>query len=718
MRKLSSMASRAALEIPNLAEKIKNPNKPLISRPLKVNPRKILDQNSKASLTGKHEIKDSNISSVSFSNSHVLASDHKFNSKPVDHHYYSEILSRKDWYLLLNHEFKAQRLSLNVQTVVSILQNQENPLCPLRFYIWASNISAPFAKNQSIRSALSNALYRKGPVLLSSELIQDIRSSGFRVNEDLLCVMIGSWGRLGLAKYCAEVFEQVSYLGINPSTRLYNAVIDGLVKSNSLDLAYLKFHQMEVDNCIPDRFTYNILIHGVCKAGVVDEALRLVKQMESLGYSPNVFTYTILIDGYCNAKRVDEAFKLLEKMKARNVRLNDATYRSLINGAFRSLSPHKALELLLGWVNREPDLPKVVYDGILYCLCNNSLPKNAAAFLRTAEEKGYVPDGSVSNITMTCLIKGLDLGETCEIFDNLIKQRAKLDLNVCLALVESLYNSRREAKGDLYLSWMLQEGLITSVFDYNMVIDCFCKVKMMERALETLGEMSKRGILPNLVTFNTLIAGYCKVKDVIKARKLLLMLLNHGFKPDLFTFSSIIDILCQVNQIVDAFDCVSEMMEWGITPNTIIYNSLIRSLCISGDVLRAMKLLRKMQVDGIKPDVYSFNALIQKYCKINKIDKSQRLLISMLTLDLRPDNFTYFAFINALCESGRFNEAKELFSSMEANGCTPDAYTCNSFIDALVKLGKFREAQDVWLKYKGKGVALKPMSVKFGAFVG
>uniref|UniRef100_A0A803NCF6 Pentatricopeptide repeat-containing protein n=1 Tax=Chenopodium quinoa TaxID=63459 RepID=A0A803NCF6_CHEQI len=120
----------------------------------------------------------------------------------------------------------------------------------------------------------------------------------------ILCVfLIGSWGRLGLAKYCVEIFGQISFLGLSPTTRLYNAVLDALIKSNSLDLAYFKFQQMTADYCKPDRFTYNILIHGVCKAGVVDEALRLVKQMTNLGYAPNVFTYTILIDGYCNANR-------------------------------------------------------------------------------------------------------------------------------------------------------------------------------------------------------------------------------------------------------------------------------------------------------------------------------------------------------------------------------------------------------------------------------
>ncbi|KAG6431363.1 hypothetical protein SASPL_109442 [Salvia splendens] len=611
MRKLSSLASWAAPQIQYVAAKIQIPIKPRNPSPTTLKSHKNIVQNRVVSAAGKLEFKDSSSASISPPKSHISDRDQRLNSRVIDHGYLAEILSRKDWFLLLNHDFDANRGNLNATVV----------------------FSASLAKNQMIRSALGNALYRKGPVLLSADLIHDIRNSGCQVSEELLCALIGSWGRLGLAKYCSEVFEQVSYLGVTPNTRLYNAVIDGLVKSNSLDLAYLKFQQMEVDGCVPDRYTYNILIHGVCKAGVVGEALRLVKQMEALGYSPNVFTYTILMDGYIKARSIDEAFRLLETMKIR--------------------------KLLSRWVDSELDLPKVVFDSVICHLCDHSLAKQAADFLRKVEARGYFPNSSIANIAMTCLIKGLDVEETCQIFEHFIKRSVKVDLSTGLALVEALYRSMREEKGNQYIRWILEEGLVNSVFSYNMVIDCFCKAEMMNRALETFGMMTKKGVFPNVATFNTIITGYYKSRDVDKAREMLLMLFSHGFRPDVFTFSSMIDGLFQVNRTVDAFDCFEEMLEWGVTPNAVTYNSLIRSLCLSGNVSKAMRLLRKMQIDGIQPDM--------------------------------------------------FHEAKGLLTSMEMNGCKPDAYTCNSFIDALVKSGRSQEAMDVWSKYKEKGLTLKPV---------
>ncbi|KAK6930244.1 Pentatricopeptide repeat, partial [Dillenia turbinata] len=690
MRGLSSLASRVSPAIINRSRdqpKLTKFREPNHSNSKKSKPSSLLRRHVEATL------QDAHISAA----------------KPVDHQSLGRILSRKDWFLLLKHEFNDLQSKLSVQLVVSILQNQENPLNCLRFYIWVSNLNAKFGSNLSIRAVLANTLYRKGPVLLSVEFIREIRSCGYRISEELLCVLFGSWGRLGLAKYCAEIFGQISFLGLSPSTRLYNAVIDALVKSNSLDLAYLKFHNMAVDNCKPDRFTYNILIHGVCRIGVVDEALRLIKQMESIGHRPNVFTYTILIDGYCTAKRVDEAFGVLNMMKERSVNPSDATFRSLVYGVFRAVEPEKALELLTRYLEVEPILPKLACDAIFYCLSSKSMPRETASFLKRAIEKGYLPDNATFNVTMASLIKGADLDEMCELLDTLLERGLKLALNTSLSLVEAFYAAGKGEEGTRYLELMVKDGLVSNVFSYNMLIDSFVKVRMMDKAYELLQEMRTRGIVPNLVTFNTVIKGHCKAIEIGKAREFLEMLLELGLKPDIFTFNSIIDGLCRAHRVDEAFDCFNEMVEWGVAPDAFTYNILIHYFCISGHVTKSLDLFRKMQSEGISPDVFSFNSVIQSFCRMKKIEKAQNFLITMLMMDLTPDNFTYCAFIKALCELGRFDEAKEIFLSMEANGCRPDSYTCNTIMGALIRSAHFEEAQYIARKCKDYGILLEPI---------
>ncbi|XP_062077772.1 putative pentatricopeptide repeat-containing protein At3g16890, mitochondrial [Humulus lupulus] len=694
MRGFSSLASRSSPALRNLANKPYNQIKFQRQIPLNIISRKALNQSSS---TGKDSLVHPQLRNPSsrVSISARKQNLHFNNNNPIDHQYIAEVLSRKDWFLLLNHEFKAKGFVLSSQFVASVLHNQGNPSNSLKFYTWVSNIDPSLSKNRSILGVLGSTFYRKGPLVLSVELVQDIRKSGFQVSEELLCILIGSWGRLGLAKYCAEVFGQLSFLAFNPNTRLYNAVIDALVKSNSLDLAYLKFQQMSADNCSPDRFTYNILIHGVCKIGVVDEALRLVKQMESVGFPPNVFTYTMLIDGFCNSKRVEEAFQILETMKERNVSPNEATIRSFVHGVFRCLVPSKAFELLFRFVENGTFFSKLACDTILYCLNNNSMAREAAQFLREIGLKGYLPDSSTFNVAMVCLIKGLDLNDTCEVFKSFVDRGVKPGFNTYLALVEAMYKSGRCEKANDFLELMFKDELVSDVYSYNVVIDCFCKAKMMAKASEAFQRMMLRGIAPNLVTFNILITGYCKVGKLSRAREHLLMLFEFGFKPDIFTFTSLIGGLCRVHQIEGAFDCFFEMIEWGVTPNYVTYNILIRSLCVIGDTGRSLRLLKKMQADGIRLDTFSFNALILKFFRMGKIEKVENLFCSMLEMGVIPEIDVYTNFIHALCKAGKFDEAKEIFVSVEEHGCIPDSYTCNSILDSLVHQCQFDDARNV-----------------------
>ncbi|KAL9240259.1 hypothetical protein vseg_014501 [Gypsophila vaccaria] len=705
MRGFSSLTSRAHTAIETLSQKSINQSKQFIEKnpnfPKSIPSNKIQPHN--ATNLGN---------SSSFSNyTSKFNTNHRLVNKTIDFNYLNQILIRKDWYLLLNHELKAGRVSLNPQTVISILQNQENPIHSIRFYIWVSNIDPLIEKNHRIKCVLGNGLRRHGPVLLNAALVEDIRRAGFRISEDFMCILFGSWGRLGLAKYCVEIFGQISFLGINVSTRLYNAVIDALIKSNSINLAYLKFQQMPSDCCKPDRFTYNILIHGVCKCGVVDEAVRLVKMMERAGYMPNVFTYTILVDGYCNANRVDDAFRLLGTMRARKVNPSDATYRSLVHGVFRSVDSNKAFSLLSEFVEKESILPKVACDTMLYCLSSNSMAVEAASFLRTCRERGYCPDTPLFNVIVTCLINKLDVEATCEIVDSFLQLGLSLSLETYLALIETLFRRGYAKEGSQYLMHMFQAGLVVNVISYNMVIDCLLKAKMTKEALDMFVGMQKRGISPNLATFNTLVDGHFKAAETERARELLVMLLQHGFKPDIFTFSSVIDGLCRANKINDALNCFAEMKEWGVNPNTITYNILIRHLSVIGDVGRSVVLFSKMRADGISPDKYSFNALIQNLCKRNKVVKAQNLFHSMLASGLAPDSITYTTLIKSLCDFEKFEDVKDVFSSMEANGRHPDSSTCNLYVNMLLKSGQVKEAQAVAMKYKKEGRSVDSVSL-------
>ena len=152
MRVQFSLASRASAAIRNLPEEAWNKKNLQRDTPSKVKSKKVtnfeaLSRGNPSPLNSQFR----NPNLVSISKTPISADKRKLTIKPIDHQYISQVLSRKDWFLLLNHEVKARRIILNPQFVVSVLQNQENPLHPLKFYVWVSNIDPLFAKNQSVQ---------------------------------------------------------------------------------------------------------------------------------------------------------------------------------------------------------------------------------------------------------------------------------------------------------------------------------------------------------------------------------------------------------------------------------------------------------------------------------------------------------------------------------------------------------------------------------------
>lgn len=86
------------------------------------------------------------------------------------------------------------------------------------------------------------------------------------------------------------------------------------------------------------------------------------------------------------------------------------------------MTPDKAFELLLEFVEKKQRVSQLVGDNILYCLSNNSMASEAVMFLSKIGKKGYVPDNSIFNVTLACVLKKLDLKETCRYLINVCRE--------------------------------------------------------------------------------------------------------------------------------------------------------------------------------------------------------------------------------------------------------------------------------------------------------
>ncbi|MCI11393.1 pentatricopeptide repeat-containing protein [Trifolium medium] len=78
-------------------------------------------------------------------------------------------------------------------------------------------------------------------------------------------------------------------------------------------------------------------------------------------------------------------------------------------------------------------------------------------------------------------------------------------------------------------------------FHSNSLINGWCKVKDVDKAMCLLNEMVNEGLYPDAVTFTTLVGGFCEVGKPFAAKELFFMMKEYGMVPNLLTRAVVLD---------------------------------------------------------------------------------------------------------------------------------------------------------------------------------
>lgn len=98
---------------------------------------------------------------------------------------------------------------------------------------------------------------------------------------------------------------------------------------------------------------------------------------------------------------------------------------------------------------------------------------------------------------------------------------------------------------------MVAVGVAKDVHNYNIVvINGFCKSKMMDEALDLFEEMYSKNIIPTIVTYNTVIDGLCKSGRISYAWKLVREMRDMGQPADEITYNSFLHTFAKIINLI------------------------------------------------------------------------------------------------------------------------------------------------------------------------
>ncbi|GMY18500.1 pentatricopeptide repeat-containing protein At2g17525, mitochondrial-like [Fagus crenata] len=562
------------------------------------------------------------------------------------------------------------------QHISHLILDQKSFSQALETFKWASKLPN-FTHSQSTYRALIHKLcgFRRFDIV--QELLHEMPNTiGLPPDEDIFITIVRGLGRARMVKRVIKVVDLVTQFGKKPSLKIFNSILDVLVKED-IDLARNFYRKKMMGSGVGgDAYTFGILMKGLCLTNRIGDGFKLLQAMKSREIIPNTVIYNTLLHALCKNGKIGRARSLMNEMEEPNA----VTFNILISGYCKEENLVQALVLLekcfnLGFV---PDV--VTVTKVLEVLCNVGRVTEAVDILERLESKGSVVDVVAYNT----LIKGF-----CRL--------GKVKVGHC------------------FLKEMERKGCLPNVDTYNILISGCCESEMLDLALDLFNEMKTDGINWNFVTYDTLIKGLCsggrvedgfKILEIMEDSKegsggrlspydsVLYGLYKENQLDEALTFlikmgklfpraverSLRILGFCEEGAIEDAKKVLGQMLGEGGVPNVLVYDHLIHGFCEAGYMREAFEMMNEVVGRGYYPLAPTFNALISGFCRQGKVNSALKLIDDMVVRDCVLDIGSYNPLVDALCRKGDLQKAFGLFSQMVEKGITPDFSSWNQLI--------------------------------------
>ncbi|KAF9682116.1 hypothetical protein SADUNF_Sadunf05G0074800 [Salix dunnii] len=542
------------------------------------------------------------------------------------------------------------------EQIAHLILDQKSAPQVLQTFEWASKLPN-FIHSQSTYRALIYKLLTFRRFNTVQHVLDEMPNSiGLPPDESIFLTIIRGLGRARRIRDVIKVLDLVTRYGTNPSLKIFNSILDVLVKED-IDLARKFYRKKMMGSGVQgDDYTYGILMKGLCLTNRIGEGFKLLQAIKSRGLKPNVVIYNTLLHALCNNGKVGRARSLMNEIKEPN----DVTFNVLICGYCKEDNFVQALVLLeksfsLGFV---PDI--VTVTKVVEILCNVGRVTEAVEILERVESKGGVVDVVAHNT----LIKGFCKLGKVKVGHGLLKE-------------------------------MERKGCLPNVDTYNALISGFCESGMLGSALDMFNDMKTDGINCNFVIFDTLIRGLFsrgRIEDGFKILELMEET-RGGCGGSISPYNSVLYGLYRKNMFNEALEFLMKMEN--LFPRAVDRSMRILGFCEEGAIQEAKRVYDQMNSEGGVPSALVYDCLIHGFCQEGrgKDGSALKLLEDMVGRGCEPDTGSYRPLIDALCRKRSFEKAASLLLQMVENGITPDYLIWNSLSHCLSQ-------QTIWLEGK------------------
>ncbi|KAL9436543.1 hypothetical protein AB3S75_022568 [Citrus x aurantiifolia] len=383
---------------------------------------------------------------------------------------------------------------------------------------------------------------------------------------------------------------------------------------------------------LTSELVYRVL--RVCHTTSPSESLRFFTWARSQPqYSPTSLEFEQLILTLAHHKRYQSMWKTIELMKPYNLSVSPQTLSLIIEEFGKHGLVDNAVEVFNKCTAFNCQQCVLLYNSLLFALCEVKLFHGAYALIRRMIRKGFVPDKRTYAILVNAWCSSGKMREAQEFLQEMSDKGFNPPVRGRDLLVQGLLNAGYLESAKQMVNKMIKQGSVPDLETFNSLIETICKSGEVEFCVEMYYSVCKLGLCADVSTYKILIPAVSKAGMIDEAFRLLHNLVEDGHKPFPSLYAPIIKGMFRRGQFDDAFCFFSEMKIKGHPPNRPVYTMLITMCGRGGRFVEAANYLVEMTEMGLTPISRCFDLVTDGLKNCGKHDLAEK--IEQLEVSLR-----------------------------------------------------------------------------------
>nr|AYM00981.1 pentatricopeptide repeat protein [Salvia miltiorrhiza] len=231
---------------------------------------------------------------------------------------------------------------------------------------------------------------------------------------------------------------------------------------------------------------------------------------------------------------------------------------------------------------------------------------------------------------------------------------------------------------------------------YGALLNCYCKAKMADKALELFAKMVKDNMVVKPLPFNNLMSMYAGLGKHEKVLVLGEEMKKENIRPDTCTYNLLMNSHAHLNDIEGAERVFEEMkLENGKECNWTSYSNLANIYIKAGYQEKAKLALQNVEKEMGSHDREAYHFLISLYAGVSDLDSVHRIWKSLKSTLAIITNRSYLVVLQALGNLGDIEGMTKCYKEWECACSSYDVKLATAVIRAYLRHDMVDEAESV-----------------------